>query len=162
MNRIPFILLYCLILLTISIVCFQNFNFISQNSNNSGASDCVPVDCIIPVLNYDIEFEKDLNSSSNQDECDDDLKIGPSDYPSQIFTKSDFLETQNMHNESMKHVPTYIGSWRLIREMKCKEIIFESGKKNKDGKVVWKMVEEVDEDVFREVCEYKVGIFNKK
>ena len=29
-------------------------------------------------------------SSSDQDKCDDDLKIGPSDHPSQIFTESDF------------------------------------------------------------------------
>ena len=67
-----------------------------------------------------------------------------------------------MHNESMKHVSTYNEAWRQIRQMKGKEIVCESGKKNKDGKVVWKIVEDVDEDVFREIREYEVGLFDKK
>ena len=165
MNIITFILLFCLLLLTIlvSIVSFQYFNSISQNAKNSDASDRIPADHNSPVLNDAIESEEDLHSSSDEDDvCNDDLKIGPSDHPSQIFTESDFLETQNMHNESMKHVSTYNEAWRQIREMKGKEIVCESGKKNKDGKVVWKIVEDVDEDVFREIREYEVGLFDKK
>ena len=49
----------------------------------------------------------------------------------------------------MKHVSTYNKTLRQIQEMKGKEIVCESGKKNKDGKVVWKIEDEVDEDVFR-------------
>ena len=119
MDRIPFILFYCLLLLTISIICFQHFNFISQSSNDSGASDIVPTDYISPVLNDAIESEEELDSSSDQDECDYDLKIDPLDHPSQIFTESNFLETENMHNESMKkHVSTYNEDWRQIQEIK--------------------------------------------
>ena len=55
MDRITFILFYCLLQLTISIFYFQHFNFISRNSNNSGASDSVPADHIRPVLNNAIE-----------------------------------------------------------------------------------------------------------
>lgn len=59
--------------------------------------------------------------SSSDDECNEDIQIGPSDHPSEIFTESDFMETQNMHNESMKHVSTYNEAWRKIREMEGKE-----------------------------------------
>ena len=48
------------------------------------------------------------------------------------------------------------------KRLRGKEIVCASGEKNKDGKVVWKIVDEVDEDVFREIREYKVGLFNKK
>ena len=81
MDRISFVLFYCLLLTSLT-VWFQCFNIITQNSKESGASDCVPTDHISPVLNDAIESDEDLHSSSDQDECDDDLKIGPSDHPS--------------------------------------------------------------------------------
>ena len=84
MDRNPFILFYCLLLLIKAIVSFQLFNFITQNSNYSSDSDSVPADHISPVLNDAVESEEDLDSSSDQDECNDDLKIRPSDHPSQF------------------------------------------------------------------------------
>ena len=88
-----------------------------------------------PILNGAIESEEDLDSSSDE-ECNEDVKIGPLDHPNEIFTESDFMKTQNMHNESMKHVSTYIEAWRQIQEMEGKEVVCKGSDKSGDGKVV--------------------------
>ena len=102
-----------------------------------------------------------MESSSDED-CNEDKRIGPSDHPSEIFTESDFMETQNMHNESMKHVSTYNEAWRQIREMEGKEVVSKGSIKSGDGQVVWKVVDTVEEDVFREIRAHEIELFNTK
>ena len=49
------------------------------------------------MLNDGIESKEELELSSHE-ECNEDVRLDPSDHLSQIFTESDFLETQNMLN----------------------------------------------------------------
>ena len=43
------------------------------------------------------------------------------------------METQNMHNESMKHVSTYNEACRKIQEMEGKEVVCKGSVKSEDG-----------------------------
>ena len=80
-----------------SIVCywlccdFDCHFYITQDSKNINAGDSIS-DHISPVLNDAIMSEEDLDSSSDE-ECTEEIKIGPLDHLSEIFTESDFMET---------------------------------------------------------------------
>ena len=64
------------------------------------------------------------------------------------FTEEDFLEQRNGMNDATRHQGTYHGVWSDIRAMVGEEV---ETKSNKDGNIVWKIVESVTDEDFNEI-----------
>ena len=135
----------------------ENINS-DENENNITPSD----PAADPVLDDDNVSDEDLDPPSDDDHEEEEAQIGPSDHPSQVFTEADFLESQNMNNESMRHMTTYHDAWRKIKDLVGTEVVCTSGSRNSDGQVVWKVVEVVKDDAFKQIRDSELKLFKDK
>ena len=60
------------------------------------------------------------------------------------FTEEDFLEARTNMNEATRHTGTYNSTWSKIRDLEGADVVV----KNSDGEVIWKIVNDVEDDVF--------------
>lgn len=134
-------------------------NIDAGNENNGSPSSDPATD---PALDDDNVSDEDLDPPSDEEQMEEEAQIDPSDHPSQVFTEADFLESQNMNNESMRHMSTYHDAWRKIKELKGTEVVCNSASRNVDGQVVWKVIEEVKDDAFKQIRDSELKLFSKK
>ena len=108
------------------------------------------------------EEEDPLNPADIQGDVNDDddpaSDAGPQDPVSLpnndfCFTEDDFLESVTGMNDATRHRGVWHDAWKKITELEGKEIECNNAK---DGKVVWKVIKECDEDAFRYIREREI------
>ena len=97
------------------------------------------------------------------DEEDEDSNPGenPGETPNNdfCFTHEDFLEHYDNMNEVTRHRGVYKEAWDKVKILEGHK---EVGKSSKDGQIVWTVMEKVSDDVFREIREKEVKLFEDK
>ena len=112
------------------------------------------------------EEEDPLNPADIEGDANDD-DASEADLPELIplpnndfcFTEDDFLESVTGMNDATRHRGVWHDTWKKIKELEGKEIECNNAK---DGKVVWKVIKECDEDTFRYIREREIKMIVDK
>ena len=111
------------------------------------------------------EEEDPLNPADIEGHANDDddpaSEADPQSLPNNdfCFTEDDFLESVTGMNDATRHRGVWHNAWKKITELEGKEIECNNAK---DGKVVWKVIKECDEDAFRYIREREIKMIVDK
>ena len=149
-----FFLFYFNTKLTNLLPLFPSFHAKSDGlagSNDGGAGE---VDD--PIFEDALEFDEDVANDVNEETENEDTERRLDD----MFDEDDFIPQDGMElNDAARHLNTYHEAWRKIRSMKGQEVECNH---DKDGRCVWKIVDSVDDDVFRSVRERQEKLLGSK
>ena len=126
--------------------CYCYSYFILQEASNIESN-----------INDSIEETEDNMDSFDEDEFSQDDPLPNTNF---VFTEVDFIQpTSHITQENARHHSNWMNAWRTINELEGHEV---ECRNNSDGKIVWKVVREIEDDQFRAIREKENALYRTK